>query len=158
LNALLPFAKNEQLPALATLAEDICVAFGGSFMTELQLSRFRNPVTTLSQFLDLSDDPSQGLSIGKMSGPSQEKALLKASEHVRTLSYADGRPVQELLDAFQASPGTSTPFAFDGTPVFSLSPEELGQLRELAEELTFADRMTRHELLACSREIGSAAC
>jgi hypothetical protein len=143
------------LLSIATLLEDVCTAFGASFVENLRITEFQSPLSALSHLLDLTDDPSQAASIARLPSRSRENKLQRASEVIRAARFADGRSVSSLLKAFKPSSVVPNPFTFDGTPVFSLSVPELEQLRELANELTFVDIMNRREVLENGQNLGT---
>jgi hypothetical protein len=100
-NALTPFVSRKELSALATVTEDVCIAFGASFVDGLRLNEFTNPVSALSHFLDLTDDSSKAISIVQMPQLSREKALLDASKAAQAGRFANGPNVSSLLAAFR---------------------------------------------------------
>jgi uncharacterized membrane protein len=154
LNAMTPFGSRKELPALATLTQDICIAFGASFVNNLKITTFAHPIVALSCFLDLTDDPSTANSIAAMPTLSRDKTLLEAAKKAQAARFADGRSLSSILTAFRASRATVNPFAFDGPPVFSLSKLELEQLQMLSKELNWADEMNRHDLSENGRKLG----
>jgi hypothetical protein len=155
LNVLIPFAQRKELPAIATLVEDICIAFQASFVKRLRIDEFQKPIEALSQFLDLVNSPKLANSIVDLRKSTRETKLREASQQARTSRFAEGRSVSALLAAFAPSSERPDPFAFEGKPTVALSESEREQLNSIANELNFADAMNRRELVEAGQGLGT---
>jgi hypothetical protein len=124
-------------------------------MDRLRMNEFTTPVSALSLFLDVTDDPSKANSIVKMLQFSREKALLDASKAAQASRFANGQTISSLLDSFRLFSETANPFAFDGTPVFGRPESDIETLKELSLELDSANEMNRHDLIENGARIGA---
>jgi ankyrin repeat protein len=83
LKALLSCGTGTDLRELAPLMEDICLSFGASFVADLRINEFVNPIAAMRQFLALRDDPLRAASILRITGPKRDVVIQEASQSLQ---------------------------------------------------------------------------